>query len=425
MPGVTLFSRGKVRDVYETDGDHLLIVATDRLSAFDVVMSQGIPDKGRVLTQLSRFWFNLMEDFVPHHYLTAEVADYPQALQTFRDRLEGRSMLVRKAQPFPIECVVRGYLAGSGLKEYRAQGTVCGIKLPEGLTEGSKLGDPIFTPATKAQSGHDENITRDQAAELVGEELLREVEKVTIRLYATAAEHAWRAGIIIADTKFELGLDQDGALVLGDEALTPDSSRFWPGDAYAPVRAAFVEALACAYRAGGLAFARESAIRIAQIGQGNALISGALNRALGFLGYPADEAIGEDMGDLIVPPSLRESHRAGLQRFLDTEHPVILDRRLELTGMNKSGAEFPVELTITRIPWPGCRPSRATCATSPTASGPRNCRPTSPIPTSGRSLRRAAGTDAAGSCRCSTSRRSESSWSRTTARSAGRRSIRS
>jgi phosphoribosylaminoimidazole-succinocarboxamide synthase len=235
LPGVKLFSRGKVRDVYETDGDHLLIVATDRLSAFDVVMSQGIPNKGRVLTQLSCFWFNLMGDFIPHHFLTAEVAEYPEALQAFRDQLEGRSMLVTKAQPFPIECVVRGYLAGSGLKEYRAQGTVCGIKLPGGLTEGSKLADPIFTPATKAQSGHDENITWEDMVTRVGRATAEKLREYSLGVYSKARDYAEGRGILIADTKFEWGLRED-KIILIDEVLTPDSSRFWPKESYQPGR---------------------------------------------------------------------------------------------------------------------------------------------------------------------------------------------
>jgi len=219
----THIASGKVREIYSLEDDQLLLVASDRISTFDVVLPTEIPDKGRVLTGLSGYWFSLLRAIVPNHMLG------------IRD--DGRSMECRKLEMLPIECVVRGYLAGSGWKDYRASGEVCGHSLPEALRESDKLPEPIFTPATKAQEGHDENITRGQAAELVGEERLREAEAVSIRLYTTAAEHAWRAGIIIADTKFELGIDQEGNLVLGDEALTPDSSRFWPGDAYEPGRA--------------------------------------------------------------------------------------------------------------------------------------------------------------------------------------------
>ena len=232
LPGVKLFSRGKVRDVYEL-GDTLLVVATDRLSAFDVVMREGIPDKGRVLTQLSCFWFNLIQGQVPHHFITARVADYPRELQAFADQLEGRSMLVKKAQAFPIECVVRGYLAGSGLKEYRASGSVCGIKLPAGLTEASRLDTPIFTPATKAQTGHDENITWDETAAQIGKDHAEKLRELSMTLYAKGREYAEGRGILIADTKFEWGL-HGGEIILIDEVLTPDSSRFWPQNEYAP-----------------------------------------------------------------------------------------------------------------------------------------------------------------------------------------------
>jgi phosphoribosylaminoimidazole-succinocarboxamide synthase len=222
MPEARHVASGKVREIYDIGDDRLLLVASDRISTFDVVLPTAIPDKGRVLTGLSGYWFTLLAPIVPNHMLA------------IRD--DGRSMECRKLEMLPIECVVRGYITGSGWKDYRASGEVCGHRLPEGLQESEKLPQPIFTPATKAQEGHDENITREQAAELVGEELFRQVEEVSIRLYTTAAEHAWKAGIIIADTKFELGLDADGTLVLGDEALTPDSSRFWPGDAYEPGR---------------------------------------------------------------------------------------------------------------------------------------------------------------------------------------------
>jgi phosphoribosylaminoimidazole-succinocarboxamide synthase len=214
---------GKVRELYALDDDRLLLVASDRISTFDVVLPTEIPDKGRVLTGLSGYWFTLLAPIVPNHMLA------------IRD--DGRSMECRRLEMLPIECVVRGYLAGSGWKDYGKSGEVCGHRLPEGLQESDRLPAPIFTPATKATEGHDENITREQAAELVGEELFRRVEDVSLGLYTTAAEHALAAGIIIADTKFELGVDSDGELVLGDEALTPDSSRFWPGDTYAPGRA--------------------------------------------------------------------------------------------------------------------------------------------------------------------------------------------
>jgi phosphoribosylaminoimidazole-succinocarboxamide synthase len=214
---------GKIRELYALDDDRLLLVASDRISTFDVVLPTEIPDKGRVLTGLSGFWFALLHALVPNHMLA------------IRD--DARSMECRRLEMLPIECVVRGYLAGSGWKDYKATGTTSGHALPEGLRESDKLPHPIFTPATKAQSGHDENITREQAAELVGAARLREVEEVAIELYRVAAEHALGAGIIIADTKFEFGLDQHGHLVLGDEALTPDSSRFWPGDAYESGRA--------------------------------------------------------------------------------------------------------------------------------------------------------------------------------------------
>jgi phosphoribosylaminoimidazole-succinocarboxamide synthase len=232
LPGVKLFSRGKVRDVYEL-GDKLLVVATDRLSAFDVVMREGIPDKGRVLNQLSRFWFDLIKDEIPHHFITAKITDYPPELQPFSDQLEGRSMLVEKARPFPIECVVRGYLVGSGWKEYRANGSVCGIKLPAGLLEASRLENPIFTPSTKAQTGHDENITWEDTVARIGEDAARKLREMSLELYGRGREFAEGRGIIIADTKFEWGL-KDDQVILIDEVLTPDSSRFWPLHDYAP-----------------------------------------------------------------------------------------------------------------------------------------------------------------------------------------------
>lgn len=231
LPGVQLHSRGKVRDVYQVGEDKLLVVATDRLSAFDVVMAEGIPGKGRVLTQLSVFWFNLFRDVVPSHFLTAEVSEYPAELRRFADQLEGRSMLVKKAQPFPVECVARGYLAGSGWKDYRATGAVCGVKLPAGLTESARLDEPIFTPATKAATGHDENITWEQTVASVGEEAAEQLRSKTLLLYTRAREYAAQRGILIADTKFEWGR-HGGEIILIDEALTPDSSRFWPQEGY-------------------------------------------------------------------------------------------------------------------------------------------------------------------------------------------------
>jgi phosphoribosylaminoimidazole-succinocarboxamide synthase len=235
LSGIKLYSRGKVRDVYEI-GDKLLVVATDRLSAFDVVMHEGIPEKGRVLTQLSCFWFHLIQDEIRHHFITAQVPDYPPELHPFAEQLEGRSMLVERAQPFPIECVVRGYLAGSGWKEYCATGSVCGIKLPAGLLEASRLDNPIFTPATKAQTGHDENISWEEMAARVGSEAAGKLRELSLGLYRRGREFAEGRGIIIADTKFEWGL-KDGQIILIDEVLTPDSSRFWPLHDYAPGKA--------------------------------------------------------------------------------------------------------------------------------------------------------------------------------------------
>jgi len=235
LPGVKLFSQGKVRDVYEL-GDKLLIVATDRLSAFDVVMREGIPDKGRVLTQLSCFWFNRLKEGIRHHFITARVADYPRELHPFAGQLQGRSMLVEKAQPFPVECVVRGYLAGSGWKEYQATGRVCGIQLPAGLQEAARLEDPIFTPATKAQTGHDENITWEDMVARVGKEAAGKLRELSLGLYRKGREFAAGRGIIIADTKFEWGLKDDQPILI-DEVLTPDSSRFWPLHDYAPGKA--------------------------------------------------------------------------------------------------------------------------------------------------------------------------------------------
>ena len=232
FPGIERYGRGKVRDVYIIDG-RLLIVATDRISAFDYILPTGIPDKGKVLTQLSIFWFDFLRELTPTHFLTAQVEDYPEPLRRFRDQLEGRSMLVKRANMIEIECVARGYISGSGWKEYRDHGTVCGIKLPAGLKESDRLPEPIFTPATKAQSGHDENVSFERVCELVGESLAARLRDLTLNIYAHAARYAETRGIIIADTKFEFGFVGD-ELVLGDEVLTPDSSRFWPADTYKP-----------------------------------------------------------------------------------------------------------------------------------------------------------------------------------------------
>jgi len=226
-----------VRDVYSVDGQ-LLIVATDRISAFDYILPTGIPDKGRVLTQLSIFWFDFLRDVTPTHFLTAEVDQYPAALRPFRSQLEGRSMLVKRAEMVEIECVARGYLAGSGWKEYKSQGTVCGIPLPAGLRESDRLPEPLFTPSTKAQSGHDENISFAKMCSLVGQDLGARLRDLTLAIYSRAASYAETKGVIIADTKFEFGFI-DGELVLGDEVLTPDSSRFWPAESYRPGGAQF------------------------------------------------------------------------------------------------------------------------------------------------------------------------------------------
>jgi phosphoribosylaminoimidazole-succinocarboxamide synthase len=234
IPGATLWRRGKVRDVYDL-GDRLLIVATDRISAFDVILPTGIPGKGVVLTQISKFWFKLLEDVVPNHVLTTDVDDYDQALRSHRDQLEGRSMIVQKTEPLPVEAVVRGYITGSGLKEYKAKGSVCGIPLPAGLRESDRLDPALFTPSTKADVGHDENISFAQVESLIGSERAAQVRDVTLKIYERARAHAESRGIILADTKFEFGL-RDGKLIWIDEALTPDSSRFWPKDSYEPGR---------------------------------------------------------------------------------------------------------------------------------------------------------------------------------------------
>jgi len=228
--GLSPSARGKVRDIYDL-GDKLLIVATDRLSAFDVILPTPIPDKGRVLTQLSLFWFNLLNDVIPNHVISA--TEFPAPFDKFSDELAGRSMLVQKTKPLPIECVVRGYVSGSGWKDYQVTGKICGVTLPSGLRESDRLPEPIFTPATKALSGHDENIPFSQAEKMVGKDLAERVRAVSLELYRRAAEHAEPRGIIVADTKFEFGRLND-ELIWIDEALTPDSSRFWPAAHYSP-----------------------------------------------------------------------------------------------------------------------------------------------------------------------------------------------
>ena len=233
FPGLHLFASGKVRDVYKLGSDHLLFVATDRISAFDYVLATGIPHKGRVLTQISLFWFDFLKDVVPNHLITADVNQYPVEVRQYASQLRGRSMLVKRAQMFPVECVVRGYLSGSGWKEYKASGSVCGIKLPAGLRESEQLPEPIFTPATKATSGHDENISFEHMTQLVDPEDARQLRDLSLEIYSKAATYARQKGIIIADTKFEFGRTAAG-ITLADEVLTPDSSRFWPADLYSP-----------------------------------------------------------------------------------------------------------------------------------------------------------------------------------------------
>jgi phosphoribosylaminoimidazole-succinocarboxamide synthase len=232
LEGLTLHRRGKVRDVYEIGGD-LLIVATDRISAFDYVLGSGIPDKGKVLTQLSGFWFERMDDLVPHHLISMEADDFPAAARAHAAQLRGRTMLVRRTEPIPIECVARGYLSGSGWKEYQQSGCVCGVELPRGLRESDRLPKPIFTPATKADTGHDINISEGEAGRLIGDDLIAKLKALTLEIYSRGVKHAESKGIIIADTKFEFGLVND-QIVLIDEVLTPDSSRFWPRDQYEP-----------------------------------------------------------------------------------------------------------------------------------------------------------------------------------------------
>ena len=233
LEGLRLVNRGKVRDLYEV-GEHLLIIATDRVSAYDSVLSPGIPDKGRVLTSLSRFWFETLEDVVPHHLVTTDVLEMPEAVRRHAEVLAGRSMLVRRLSMFPVECVVRGWLTGSGWKDYRRTGAVCGHQLAPDLPESARLDPPLFTPATKAESGHDENIDFDRMVEIVGAPIAERLREITVGLYEKARKLAAERGILIADTKLEFGQDAQGRIVLGDEVLTPDSSRFWDASTYEP-----------------------------------------------------------------------------------------------------------------------------------------------------------------------------------------------
>lgn len=232
LEGIKFLRRGKVRDIYEVD-DYLLIVATDRVSAFDVVLPTGIPGKGRVLTQISLFWFDQVKDFIDNHLVASDVDQFPESLKKYREVLEGRSMLVKKAKPLPVECIVRGYITGSGWKDYKKTGMVCGIKLPEGLVESQKLPEPIYTPSTKAEQGHDVNISFEETVKILGEELANKVKDISISIYKKASEIAEKKGIIIADTKMEFGIYGD-KLILIDELLTPDSSRFWSIKDYTP-----------------------------------------------------------------------------------------------------------------------------------------------------------------------------------------------
>lgn len=232
LSDLKLIRRGKVRDVYQVDEDRLLIVATDRVSAFDCVIPTPIERKGEVLTSLSQFWFTKLGHVVPHHLTTTSIEEMPSAVQNHADVLRGRSMLVRKTEVFPVECVVRGYITGSGWKDYKRTGEICGHKLPAGLCESEQLSEPIFTPATKAETGHDENISEQRMAEIVGHEVTGSLREISLTLYKQAAEYARERGIIIADTKFEFGRDREGRTLLIDEVLTPDSSRFWPADDY-------------------------------------------------------------------------------------------------------------------------------------------------------------------------------------------------
>jgi phosphoribosylaminoimidazole-succinocarboxamide synthase len=235
LEGVALFKRGKVRDVYDLH-EHLLVVSTDRISCFDVVLPTGIPRKGEVLTRLSMFWFGLTKDIIPNHFVTADVRNYPEHIRRYADILTGRSMLVEKAQALPVECIVRGYLSGSGWKEYKKNNSVCGINLPAGMRESDKLPEPIFTPSTKEDSGHDVNVSQAFIENVIGKEITDKIKQASLALYKKASQYAAAKGIIIADTKFEFGV-HNGNVILIDEILTPDSSRFWPKDEYAPGRA--------------------------------------------------------------------------------------------------------------------------------------------------------------------------------------------
>ncbi|HEU0130900.1 MAG TPA: phosphoribosylaminoimidazolesuccinocarboxamide synthase [Mycobacteriales bacterium] len=236
--GLTHVGSGKVRELFAVGDDHILLVASDRISAFDHVLPTEIPDKGAVLTALSLFWFDLLADVVPSHVVTTKVDEYPEELKPYAEQLRGRSMLCKRLDMVPVECVARGYLTGSGLKDYNATGAVCGIDLPPGLVDGSALPEPIFTPATKAAVGeHDENVSEEAVAATVGRELTDELKRLTLTIFGRASDHARERGIILADTKFEFGRDNAGTLTLGDEVLTPDSSRFWPADTYAPGQA--------------------------------------------------------------------------------------------------------------------------------------------------------------------------------------------
>ncbi len=233
FPALKLVNRGKVRDIYDL-GDALLMVTSDRISAFDVIMNEPIPDKGKVLTQISKFWFGQIEDIIPNHIISIDVADFPSICQPYTEVLAGRSMLVKKAKPLAVECIVRGYVSGSGWKDYKDTGSICGMKLPEGLKESDRLPEPIFTPSTKAELGtHDENISFDKMIEICGKDLAEQAREATIKIYCRARDIADQKGIIIADTKFEFGL-YDGKLIIIDECMTPDSSRFWPKDQYKP-----------------------------------------------------------------------------------------------------------------------------------------------------------------------------------------------
>jgi phosphoribosylaminoimidazole-succinocarboxamide synthase len=236
FPELKLRASGKVRDVYDASDRALLFVATDRISAFDYILATGIPHKGQVLTQISLFWFDFLKEVVPNHLVTADVQQYPAAIQKYKDQLRGRSMLVKRAEMFPVECVVRGYISGSAWKEYKASGSVCGIQLPPGLQESDKLPEPLFTPSTKATTGHDENISFGTVVNMVGTELAGKLRDLSLAVYTKAADYARSRGIIIADTKFEFGQTEAG-VTLADEVLTPDSSRFWPADKYQPGRA--------------------------------------------------------------------------------------------------------------------------------------------------------------------------------------------